>query len=174
MKIDKFILSLFLAIIMAFLLPKGAQFLHLKQITEIGIGMIFFFYGLKLSFKEVLTIFFIAKKVNKAILILMILSDSDFMKYLFVEKLKELLSKFDSDIENLVISYGDERIGDIKHSLASIDKAKKLLNWEPNISFEEGVKIMLDNINYWKDAPVWNKESIEKATKDWFKYLSND
>ena len=48
----------------------------------------------KLSFKEVLTIFFIAKKVNKAILILMILLDSDFMKYLFLEKLKLILENF--------------------------------------------------------------------------------
>ncbi|WP_237340605.1 bile acid:sodium symporter family protein [Wenyingzhuangia fucanilytica] len=52
-KIDKFILSLFLAIMVAFLFPKGAGILHLKDITEIGIGLIFFFYGLKLSFKEV-------------------------------------------------------------------------------------------------------------------------
>ncbi|MDO6803770.1 bile acid:sodium symporter [Wenyingzhuangia sp. 1_MG-2023] len=52
-KIDKFILSLFMAIIIAFLVPKGAGILHLKQVTEIGIGMIFFFYGLKLSFTEV-------------------------------------------------------------------------------------------------------------------------
>lgn len=53
MKIDKFILSLFLAIILAFIIPSGAAFLHLKQVTEIGIALIFFFYGLKLSFKEV-------------------------------------------------------------------------------------------------------------------------
>lgn len=52
-KTDKFILSLLMAIVIAFLVPKGATFLHLKQITEVGIGMIFFFYGLKLSFTEV-------------------------------------------------------------------------------------------------------------------------
>ena len=33
------------------------------------------------------------------------------------------------------------------------------------------VKIMLKNIEYWKDAPVWTPESIEKETKSWFKYL---
>lgn len=52
-KIDKFILSLFSAIIIAFLFPTGAGMLHLKKVTEIGIGFIFFFYGLKLSFTEV-------------------------------------------------------------------------------------------------------------------------
>ena len=51
-KIDKFILSLLLAIVIAFIVPKGASFLHLKQVTEIGIGLIFFFYGLKLSFSR--------------------------------------------------------------------------------------------------------------------------
>jgi UDP-N-acetylglucosamine 4-epimerase len=61
-----------------------------------------------------------------------------------VEKLKELLSKFDSDIENLVISYGDERIGDIKHSLASIDKAKKLLNYQPSHNVEDGLNEAID------------------------------
>ena len=38
------------------------------------------------------------------------------------------------------------------------------------ISFEDGVQ-MKDNIHYWKDAPLWDKESIDNATKDWFKYL---
>ncbi len=33
---------------------------------------------------------------------------------------------------------------------------------------------MLDNIDYWKKAPVWTKEKIMKATKDWFRYLSKN
>ena len=32
--------------------------------------------------------------------------------------------------------------------------------------------MMLENIDYWRDAPVWNPESIETATKEWFEYLS--
>jgi len=31
---------------------------------------------------------------------------------------------------------------------------------------------MLDNIEYWRDAPLWEPKSIEVATQDWFKYLS--
>ena len=49
-----------------------------------------------------------------------------------VETLKELLSKFDNQIENVNVSIWSERIGDIKHSLASIDKAQKLLNYQPS------------------------------------------
>ena len=52
MKFNKFIASLFVAILVAYLFPKGPELLHLKVITDIGIGLIFFFYGLKLSPKE--------------------------------------------------------------------------------------------------------------------------
>ena len=52
-------------------------------------------------------------------------------------------------------------------------KAKKLLNWYPKISLEEGVNILLDNIDYWKNSPRWDDKSIEKATHKWFKYLGN-
>ena len=36
--------------------------------------------------------------------------------------------------------YGPSRKGDIPHSLASIDKAKNLLNYYPNYSFKKGMK----------------------------------
>jgi len=54
---------------------------------------------------------------------------------------------------------------------ANIKKIKKELKWKPKISFEEGVSKILKNIEYWKKAPLWNKDSIEKETKLWFKYL---
>lgn len=65
-----------------------------------------------------------------------------------------------------------KRPGEPDSTHADITKAKKLLKWEPKVSFEEGVKIMLDNIDYWKDAPIWDKKSIEEVTKKWFEYLS--
>jgi UDP-N-acetylglucosamine 4-epimerase len=57
-----------------------------------------------------------------------------------VRYLKEFLSEFDSKIATVEIVYGPNRIGDIPHSLASIDKAKKLLNYNPQYSFKEGLK----------------------------------
>ena len=45
------------------------------------------------------------------------------------------------------------------------------LGWEPRVSFEDGVREMLINIDYWKDAPVWTPETIGEATKDWFNLL---
>ncbi|MBN2459196.1 SDR family oxidoreductase [Candidatus Woesearchaeota archaeon] len=67
-----------------------------------------------------------------------------------------------------------KRPGEPDSTHGDITKAKKLLKWEPEVSFEEGVKIMLKNIEYWRSVPVWDKESIEKATKSWFKYLGKD
>jgi len=65
-----------------------------------------------------------------------------------------------------------KRPGEPASTHAEITKAKNLLNWEPKISFEEGVKIMLQNIDYWKEVPAFSEKDIEQATKDWFKYLS--
>ena len=65
-----------------------------------------------------------------------------------------------------------KRPGEPDCTWADIAKARKFLNWEPKVTLEKGVKILLDNIDYWRDAPVWDKNSIDKATKTWFKYLS--
>ena len=58
---------------------------------------------------------------------------------------------------------------DITHS--STSKAKKILKWKYKISISEGIQIMLNNINLWKNAPIWTKSKISKSTKSWFKYL---
>ena len=68
--------------------------------------------------------------------------------------------------------YIPKRPGEPDSTHAEITRARELLKWEPRVSFEEGVRIMLKNIEYWESAPVWDKESIEKATKSWFTYLS--
>lgn len=57
-----------------------------------------------------------------------------------VHFLKEYLSEYDPSIKNIESTYGPNRVGDIPHSLASIDKAKKLLNYQPKFSFKDGLK----------------------------------
>ncbi len=64
-----------------------------------------------------------------------------------------------------------KRPGEPDCTFANINKAKKILNWKPKIGLKVGVNKLLDNISYWKDAPIWDKRSINKATKSWFKYL---
>ena len=69
------------------------------------------------------------------------------------------------------ITYIPKRPGEPDCTWAEITKAKKILNWEPKVKLEEGVKILLDNIDYWSKAPVWDEASIKDATKKWFEYL---
>ena len=45
-----------------------------------------------------------------------------------------------------------------------------MLDWTPKISLSDGVKF-IEDIDYWKEAPVWDEESINNATKKWFEYL---
>jgi UDP-N-acetylglucosamine 4-epimerase len=54
--------------------------------------------------------------------------------------LKLFLSDYDKKIANIQVIHGPNRAGDIPHSLASIEKAKKLLHYNPNYSFQEGLK----------------------------------
>ena len=57
-----------------------------------------------------------------------------------VSYLREYLSKFDSEIAKIEPTYGSNRVGDIPHSLACVDKAKKLLNYTPKYDVKIGLK----------------------------------
>ena len=66
-----------------------------------------------------------------------------------VELLKKQLTEFDSKIKDIQVIYGPNRVGDIPHSLASIDKAKNLLAYNPQFSLEKGLK---EAVNwYWNN-----------------------
>lgn len=83
-------------------------------------------------------------------------------------------------VNTLVSLLGGEKIyipkrpGEPDCTWADISKIKAVLNWEPKVPFAQGVREILKHIDYWKDAPVWTPEGIEKATEDWFKYLVKD
>jgi len=70
--------------------------------------------------------------------------------------------------------YIPKRPGEPDRSLADISRIKKDLNWKPKITIEKGIKNLLQNIHYWKNAPVWTPKTIKEATKIWFKYLSKN
>lgn len=57
-----------------------------------------------------------------------------------VSYLKENLSKMDSEIESIDAVHGPNRVGDIPHSLACIDKAKRLLGYDPKYSMRQGLE----------------------------------
>ncbi len=63
--------------------------------------------------------------------------------------LKDYLSKYDPEISKIEIKHGPNRDGDIPHSLASVEKAKTLLGYDPQFKIEAGLKGAVDW--YWKN-----------------------
>ncbi|MDV6168364.1 SDR family oxidoreductase [Flavobacterium sp. DG1-102-2] len=66
--------------------------------------------------------------------------------------LKDYLSEYDTAIKNVEVIYGPQRAGDIPHSLASIEKAKRLLNYNPEFSIQRGLK----------EAVSWYRENLKQ------------
>ncbi len=69
------------------------------------------------------------------------------------------------------VVYVPKRPGEPDCTLADISSIKTELGWSPRVNLEVGVQILLDNIDYWRAAKVWDEKSIADATRDWFKYL---
>lgn len=69
---------------------------------------------------------------------------NDLVKYL-----KKYLSEFDAEIAKVVAIHGPNRVGDIPHSLASIEKAKKILGYQPSHTIDNGLKEAVKW--YWKN-----------------------
>jgi len=67
-----------------------------------------------------------------------------------------------------------KRPGEASKTCADIRLIKDKLGWSPKISFEEGVRIVLENINLWNEAPIWDPDSIAHKTKAWFEYLGKE
>jgi UDP-glucose 4-epimerase len=70
------------------------------------------------------------------------------------------------------VVYIPKRPGEPDCTWADISKITKVLNWQPLVSFEDGVQMILKNISYWENAPLWDPKAIELATKTWFKYMN--
>jgi UDP-glucose 4-epimerase len=64
------------------------------------------------------------------------------------------------------------RPGEPDCTWAEIGKISTELGWRPEVSFEEGVRRVLARIEDWREAPLWNPESIAAATRSWFVALS--
>lgn len=64
-----------------------------------------------------------------------------------------------------------KRPGEPDCTFADCRKISRRLGWKPRVRFEEGVRIMLQSIEQWRDAPVWTEHSIAEATREWFACL---
>ena len=58
---------------------------------------------------------------------------------------------------------------DITH--ANIEKVVNEIGWSPKIDIKNGIKLLLEDIEYWREAPIWTPKSISQATELWFKYI---
>jgi len=83
-----------------------------------------------------------------------------------VNRLVELLG---GDVVHL-----PKRPGEPDCTWADTTKISRDLGWAAHISFEEGVKRVFADIAYWRDAPLWDPESIAQATRSWFSTLSRE
>jgi len=83
-------------------------------------------------------------------------------------------------VNRLVELLGGEKVhipkrpGEPDCTWADITRITGELTWKPEVSFDEGVAKMVAAIDYWRDAPLWEPESIAKATKTWFEYLGRE
>jgi UDP-glucose 4-epimerase len=68
-------------------------------------------------------------------------------------------------------TYIPKRPGEPECTWADISKITRELDWKPQVAFDEGVSRMMKEIDVWRDAPLWDPESIAKATRSWFQYL---
>jgi UDP-glucose 4-epimerase len=70
------------------------------------------------------------------------------------------------------VIYIPKRPGEPDCTFADIGKIRRDLGWSQNVSFEEGVARIVAQIDYWRDAPLWEPASIAQATAGWFKALA--
>ncbi|HEV2263932.1 MAG TPA: NAD-dependent epimerase/dehydratase family protein [Stellaceae bacterium] len=72
------------------------------------------------------------------------------------------------------VTYVPKRPGEPDCTFADIGKITSQLGWKPTVAFEDGVHRMLTDIERWRDAPLWDPASIERATETWFRYLGKE
>jgi UDP-glucose 4-epimerase len=72
------------------------------------------------------------------------------------------------------VVYVPKRPGEPDCTFADIGKIVAMLGWKPEVSFERGVEIMLQDIHSWEHAPLWDPQSIAHATRTWFDYLGRE
>jgi UDP-glucose 4-epimerase len=133
-----------------------SQKIHNKPFTVVGDGT------QTRDFTHVLDVakaFLMAAEVSATGIALNVGSDNHYS----VNRLVELLGgRF---------TYIPKRPGEPDCTYADTTKIHEVLGWKSEVSFEDGVEEMLSNLDDWKDAPVWEPDSIKQATSKWFEYL---
>jgi UDP-glucose 4-epimerase len=79
----------------------------------------------------------------------------------------EVISHLDGPVVNI-----PKRPAEPDVTFADISRIKEVLGWQPQVTLESGIRQMLEKIQDWSDAPVWEPETIAAATSSWFRYLA--
>ena len=85
------------------------------------------------------------------------------------QSINRLVCLLGGDVVNI-----PKRPGEPDCTFADTSKISKLLGWTPQVSFEDGVQRMLNELDRWRDAPVWDESTIVEATREWFAHLGNN
>ncbi len=72
------------------------------------------------------------------------------------------------------ITYIPKRPGEPDCTFADVTKIQRQLGWRAQVSFEQGVQRLLERIDDFKDAPLWDPETIQRSTASWFHYLQRE
>jgi UDP-glucose 4-epimerase len=72
------------------------------------------------------------------------------------------------------VVYIPKRPGEPDCTFADVGKIQRDLGWKPVVPFDDGVRRMMEGIELWRDAPLWDPQSIAVATKTWFQYLGRE
>jgi UDP-glucose 4-epimerase len=67
-----------------------------------------------------------------------------------------------------------KRPGEPDCTWADIGKIQSELGWKPIVVFDQGVRRMMEDIELWRDAPLWDAQSIARASETWFRYLGRN
>jgi UDP-glucose 4-epimerase len=70
--------------------------------------------------------------------------------------------------------YIPRRPGEPDCTWADTSRIRDELGWEPTITFEDGVARILERIDDWREAPLWDPKSIAEATRGWFAAFSEE
>ncbi|MEO5354955.1 MAG: GDP-mannose 4,6-dehydratase [Magnetococcus sp. XQGC-1] len=82
-----------------------------------------------------------------------------------------LVALLGGDVARGDVVFIPKRPGEPDCTWANAEKITRELGWKPRVDFATGVKIMLQDIENWRDAPLWDTQSIAEATATWFKYM---
>ena len=69
------------------------------------------------------------------------------------------------------VEYIPKRPREPERTHADIGRIRRVLGWTPKVAIEEGVAVLLQHMDAWRDAPVWTPETIASASREWFRFL---